>query len=218
MHEKTVVISAFEPFGSYKANTGALVATCLHNQSLGGRRIVSTIFPCDIPTPGNNRGETLLKLAREHKAAGILSLGMTSLSPGFWLETRARNLLHQPKYYSNPENTLVDPNRPADDILKFDLAPWQFEAFRGAVQRHQLGIVELSGDVGGFCCEHLAYQVIATQLSLATPCRLPYGFVHFPCCPQAVENSVDFCRNGKALLSVENAIQGIEILLKGAAL
>ena len=215
--EKTVLISAFPAFGPYKANIGELVAKRVHGETLGGYRIRTILFPCDMPEAGHNRGKVLLEAARYFHASAILSLGMTSLCPGFWLEVRARNLLQQKDYYPNPEKRFVDASHSADTILHPDLTPWRFDTFKRDVESRYLGQVEHSRDIGGFCCEHLIYQVLAAQQSEAPAEQIPYAFLHFPCCPEAPENRFAFRQSGRILLTVDEAVQGIGILLQGAA-
>lgn len=218
MNEKILILSAFGQFGTYKANISAEVARRLDRKKVADYRVVSLIFPCDITEPSDNRGRALLDLAQERGAVGILSLGMSSASTGFWFETRARNELHQEKYYPNKERVPVDPSRPMDEVLHMDITPWNFETFKREWESVRICPVELSSDEGGFCCEHLAYQVLSEQY-LQTPAeRLPYTFIHLPCCPEAVENPMAFLRSGKTLLTTETVERGLHELLTVANL
>ncbi|MDO8620380.1 MAG: hypothetical protein Q7R64_03475 [bacterium] len=215
---KTLIVSGFTEYGSHLVNLSERIVRTLHGKTFAGYRMVSSIFTCEIPKPENNRGNAILHEATRQGASGIVSLGMTSLSPGFWFETRARNLLHQPKYYPNEQNVLVDANRPPDEVLHPDLTPWRFDEVKDEIEGRRLGMMEASQDIGGFCCEHLVYEVLAAQLSLKERDRLPFTFLHLPCCPEAPRNPVEFRRSGKILLSEEGAIQGLEILLQKASL
>lgn len=217
MHEKTLIISAFDgDFGDYLKNTSEIVAGKLHKSLLAGYRIESVVFPCRIPSGSENRGELLSAMAKEHNASAILSLGMSSASTGFWFETRARNELHQEKYHPNKERVPVDPSRPLDEVLHLNFSPWNFETFKREWESTRICSAELSSDTGGFCCEHLAYQVLVAQLRRVPEERLPYAFVHLPCCPEAVGNPIVFLRIGKILLMTEAAERGLRELLKFA--
>ncbi len=219
MHEKTLIVSAFDGnFGDYLENTSAIFAAKLHKNLLAGWRIESVVFPCTIPSEADNRGELLLRLAERYQAAGILSLGMSSASTGFGIETRARNELHQPKYYPNKERVPVDATRPLDEVLHFELMSWNFEVFKTEWKSRHICTADLSSDDGGFCCEHLAYQVLAKQSAEQPHERLPYAFIHLPCCPEAVKDPTAFLRTGKTFLTTDVVERGLRKLLTFAKL
>ncbi|GEM_PF-1960177 len=219
MQIKTLIVSAFDGnFGNYRKNTSELVARKLNGTMFAGYGVMSVIFPCTIPSKTENRGDLLLTVAKAHQASGILSLGMSSASTGFWFETRARNELHQPKYYPNKERVPVDTTRLLNEVLHFELMPWNFEVFKTEWESRHICPAELSSDKGSFCCEHLAYQVLAKQSAQQPHERLPFTFIHLPCCPEAVKDPMVFLRTGKTLLTTEAVERGLRELLTFAKL
>lgn len=218
MNDKKIILSGFGTFADYRANTSERTVQALHNQVLSGYRIIGKIFPCSIPQEGENRGEILLELAIKYRAAAIVSLGMASSSSGFQFERRAKNMLHNQKYHPNFENVPVDRKRPITEELALNLTPWNFVMVKKEIELRSIGLVKISSDGGGFCCEHLAYEVLAQQMSQKIKDRLPFAFIHVPCFPKAVERPSAFLRQGKVLVSIDAVIQGLEIILRNTTI
>ncbi|MDO8594379.1 MAG: hypothetical protein Q7R93_02585 [bacterium] len=219
MNEPLLLFTGFEPFGPYPANISELLGKRLDGKIVAGYRIRTVILPATISA--DNRGEQLLDLAHRESAVGILSMGMWSVAREFRIETVARNCMPWNKYCPAFANTLISSRYGADERFYPPLAPWKLPAFKAACRaRARMLPVEISGDAGSFCCEHLMVQVEIAQRERRCLRRLPFLFIHLPCCPEAIsENERDaFTAAGKIFVTVDEVAEGFELLLQGATL
>lgn len=211
---KTIIISAFMPFGDYLANSSELAVRQLINNTSEDFKIVSIIFPATIPV--ENRGEKLVGLAHCYNAAGIISLGMASEKKGLCVEHFATNVVSNAKYCpAELQDTPVDKTQNYRSTIAMDLTPWNLEAFFKACSNEQI-FTEYSDNAGGFCCNHLAYQ--ARSAILREEQSIPYIFLHIPCCPETVPNQKEFEGSGKETMTVEMISHGLNLLLQNSTL
>ncbi len=213
---KTIILSAFGRFGDYVANSTELVAHQLHERVVAGLKVHSIVFECNIPF--DNRGKILLDLAETNNASGIIALGMASDKNGICVESVARNVINNPKYCPGLEGKPVDPNFTCGEELELDLSPWNFDLFVQECGRRNVPVEKLSRDAGGFCCNHLMFQVEALQRTRETCQRIPFIYIHIPCSIEAIVDSGAHGRSGKAVLSIHKVIEGLQILLEQASL
>ena len=209
---KKIIITAFAPFGPYPVNSTQLVLDILRRGEVF--EIIPVVYEAIIPA--NNRGKELVDMALAHGASGILSLGMASEKRGVCIEKYVSNVIDSPKYCP-PElqKTAIRADRAYGEKVNLDLDPWCIELFSQKCKEEGIPM-EDSTDAGGFCCNHLAYQTRLALLESGT--SLPFLFVHFPCCTEAVPNMDDFMRAGKVAHSPELMSKGIVLLLSGARL
>jgi pyrrolidone-carboxylate peptidase len=64
----------------------------------------------------------------------------------------------------------------------------------------------------------LMYQVAAEESGLRSSDRIPFIFMHSPCSPESVSDPVSFMESGKVIMSVEDIVRGLEILLEHSLL
>ncbi len=212
---KTLILSAFGRFGSYKANSTELIANRLHSTELSGSTIHSRIFACAIPE--DDRGLLLFDLARKTQASGIICLGMASDKKGLCVETVARNAIDSKYCDPHINGTAIDPDMPYDAEVAADLAPWNIDAFGAECERQDVGTVEVSSDPGAFCCNHLLFQLRALQLRRPET-AIPIIYLHIPCSEEAVTDLEGHRSAGKITMPIEKVIEGIGILIKNASL
>lgn len=217
---KTIILSAFGRFGDYAANSTEIVARQLHGRMIAGFKIHSIVFECNIPS--DNRGEMLIDLAEENQASGIVALGMASDKKGLCVESVARNAINNPKYCPDLTGNPVNSDFHYDQELGLDLAPWNYDLFAKECDRKHVPVEGLSRYAGGFCCNHLMFQIEALQRAnqnAKKPCRrIPFTFIHIPCSDEAVVDCNAHQKSGKILLPIDVVITGIEVLLEKASL
>ena len=208
---KTILLTAFGRFGNYPANSTELVARKLNGSSVSGYRVRTIVFPCKIPHV--NRAHKLMWECDLHREiAGIISLGMASDKKGLCIETCAHNVIHSTYCPSIPEGTRVDPRLPYGEELLLDLADWNLYRFCKRAQTHNIPI-EFSEEPGGFCCNHLMFQVRLAQITDDFFAKVPFVYFHIPCSPEAVPDEQVFAAQGKTSMPVDTVIQALALLL-----
>lgn len=218
---KRIILTAFDRFGNYSANTTELVAKRLDTAVLSGFLIDSVIFPCEIPK--ENRGEMLMKRARETRSSGIICLGMSSEKKGLCIETRTRNAIMSEKYCPPEINGKpIDPERPYNHPFLLDLAPWELKKFCSECFEKDIPVSNFSIEPGGWCCNHLMYELRMVQirdLKEKTLEKVPFIFFHTPCSPEAIKGHEEMFKNsGKATMTLTQIEEGLEVLLANATL
>ncbi len=212
---KTIVLSAFDGFGSYVANSTQLLAKAINGKEIGGYRIVIHVFGAHIPT--YDRGMFLLDKARDLGAAGIISLGMSSTVLGPTVERRAVNMINS-KY--------CDPRHGAQSIssayamgkwFNMDMRGWNVDAFIQQCLPHNIFAFQ-SDNPGAFCCNHMMLQVHLARSGDMSYAGIPAIFLHLPCTRECVSNPDEFQSSGKQFMDLESMIVTIRILLETSLL
>ncbi len=214
---KTIILSAFSPFGDYPANTTELVANKLNGKVLSGYRIHAEIFQAMIPR--DDRGTYLLETAEHMDASCIICLGMGSEIIGLQTENVAVNRVYSAKYCTVNQNwSRVDIMRPYGELLELDVGVWNIASFKENCAKMGLDASE-SHKPSAFCCNHLMYQLRLAQLRDEAFIEIPWIFIHVPCSPESVPEPSDaFKKSGKITLEVSGVIRGLEILISGATI
>jgi len=218
---KTIVLSGFKPFGGYPANTTQIVARNLQGSKLAGFEVQTVVFDATIPDEKKeaHRGAMLLYEACARRASGIISLGMASAKTGLCVETRAVNEISNLKYCPLVlEGTAVDNDRPLREGIELDVTAWKLPFFKAACAESLIPVMYESTDAGGFCCNHLAYQTAIARRSFPRWARIPSIFIHTPCSEEAAPHPDAFRAAGKTIMSTDQVIAALEILLRGAAI
>ena len=71
-----IVLSAFQKFGDYAANSTEIVSRLLSKTSFKEFTVYPVLLPADIPK--EDRGKILFSIAQKINARGIICLGMAS--------------------------------------------------------------------------------------------------------------------------------------------
>lgn len=214
---KTIVVSGFRRFGAYRNNPSEELVKRLHETSMRGYRIIPILF--DATIPGDNRGEALLAAAYDAGSSGIISLGVDSQKRGLCVERVARNIVLNEKYCPvELQNTPVDHTRPLNEELQLRREPWMLSDFQILCQERHIP-TEISFNAGGFCCNHLAYQVLLAQ-KRGFARTMPFIFVHVPCTPESItdDDRPEFEKRGKITLDIRIVVAGLERLVTAAEL
>ena len=218
MKTKNIILSAFKKYGRYHRNSGELVAGELDQTSLSGFVVRQEIFPCTIPLLGENRGLHLFERARTFNASAIVCLGMASGKKGMCIETTAVNAIDNEKYCPELSGQPVDSRFAHKRVLNLDLRQWHLDDLLIGREKTESPLIKVSTNPGGFCCNHLIWQLRAAQLEDIECASIPFIFIHIPCSPECVGGNMEFRRQKKATLKVPQIIQGLETILKIATL
>jgi len=214
---KNIVLSGFGVFGTYPVNPTKIVAQQLHGRTVSGFKIYSRVFSAAIPR--GNLGRNLLGMARDLNASGVISLGMDSGKIGICVESAAVNRFFNEKYLPSYLNGTAITNRyPQEQRFGLDLKPWQIPLFQCYCHHSGIPIMDISMDAGGFCCNHLMYQVRLTQLTYGLYSQIPFIFIHIPCSPEAILDPHAFAKLGKVMIPIEQVMNAVELLLACAVL
>ncbi len=213
---KTVVLSGFRRFGDYLANSTAIVARQLDQKVLGGVRVESIVFSAAIPRI--NRGKQLVGFARRVDASAIISLGMASDKSGLCVEHVAQNRIDGKYVPTSMKGARIDVAQPYGHELELDLAPWRFEKLAQSCMTAGVPIMRRSRNAGGFCCNHLMWQLHQAQLGVPAKKRISAIFLHVPCSLASVADLDAFTQAGKVTMEPSEIIKGLALLIKHASI
>ena len=141
---------------------------------------------------------------------------MASEKTGLCLETATHNKI-QSKYCSEEMNgTPINADLRYGAQITLDTVPWNVATFISECRRQNVSMMPPSTDAGGFCCNHLMFQLAMLQRS--GHFRIPFVFLHVPCSPEAVTDQETNRASGKILMPIAEVVKGIGILLESASL
>ena len=210
---KTIIMSGFGTFGNYPHNSSETIVRALHAHMLHNYRIDSIVFPATIPA--ENRARQLLTRAREHHASAIMSLGMSSRAQGLQVETVACNRIDDARYCL-PEQvgTNVDPRHIQENLLNAHVTPWNISRWQDRCTQRNIPVSVNTDVSGGFCCNHLIYQMCTLQETH----NVPWIYLHIPCMQDCLpEPAESFMKQGKVIIEPTMVIKGLELLLETAS-
>lgn len=214
--EPRILVCGFERFGSYPENSTQLLAESIDGKQIGEFKIFTLIFPPTIPR--KDRGAIVFEKARELDALGIICLGMGSEKPGLCIETQAFNRIENSTYCSPRVNGKpIRKDRPHHEQLQLNTSKWNIAAFRKKAARKGIATA-LSTDPGGYCCNHLMYQMrLAQEYHLNRD--TPWIYIHMPCSPECIPKPLGrFKKKGKVFFSIKTLERGLTLLLENASL
>lgn len=179
---KRVLVTSFARFGDYLANSSEQCAKALARRRPHGHEVFYETLPADIPR--YDRGRQMLDLASDYETDALVCLGMSSKAKGLEIAANAVNRVDSAYCPAdNGQRVIVGFEQ---DSLSFELSAWDLESI--AMKTHRLGIpTKVSDDCGGFCCNHLMFQIAHAQWT--EPERysnVQWLFIHLPCTPEAV--------------------------------
>lgn len=240
-----VLITGFEPFGSYSENLSQLAATKL--KKLGDWNVYGMVFPVRIFPRKENKntnlvtvvgasfpvvistetiedyGELVVAKALEIKADAIISLGIASDVHGLRIETRAINWVENFKYglADEQQKVIVSTFLPKEELKvnreKWNLTKlWNLNYLSKKFNEADFDCnLNFSANAGNFCCNALMFRTLAALQK--SKCEIPYLFLHTPCSPGAVKNISDWDLT-KDLMSLEKLAKVLEIILDNSVI
>ncbi len=214
---RTIILSGFKTYGSHKANSSELTVRRLADSQLNTFNIIGKVFEATIPD--YDRGEELYLLARRTRALGIISLGMGSERKGFRVEREARNIISHPEYVPAALNGKpIDDSFPLNKTLEVDLKKWNAFVFAQKCGINRIPVEHDSRDAGGFCCNHLMWQLRLAHDRFRHNVDIPFIYMHIPCTPECVSDPEAFKQQGKVTMSLTQIEQGLGFLLTNSKL
>ncbi len=212
---KTIVLSGFKSFGDYVANSSELIVRRLNLTTLASFRVRTILFDANIPE--TDRGEEIFRFAQSMNASGIISLGMASEKWGLCVECVAVNRVYNTKYVPAEMNGKpINKCKAYGDKVTINLAPWNLQKFLEVCVVEDVPIMRLSHDAGGFCCNHLMYQLHQAQLTSKSQKKIRAIFLHIPCSLETISNLDYFIKSGKVTMDIDEVIRGLALLLENS--
>ncbi|MDB5259154.1 MAG: pcp [Candidatus Taylorbacteria bacterium] len=214
--EPRILVCGFERFGPYPENSTQLLAESIEGKQIGEHKIFTMIFPPTIPE--EDRGMAAFEKARAIDALGIVCLGMGSEKPGLCIETATFNRIDNATYCPPELNgSSIRTDRPRHEGLSLDINRWNIQAFRKKAAQEGI-TTALSIDPGGYCCNHLMYQMrLAQEFHMNRD--TPWIYIHVPCSPECIPKPLGgFKKKGKVFLPIKTLERGLALLLENASL
>lgn len=168
--DKTILLTGFEPFGSFTANPSALLARQLDGETAGAYRIRSTVLPVVF----GEAGDRLIAAIEDLAPAWVICLGLAANRREISMERCAVNLDDA----DIPDNA---GNLPVDQAIVGGGPPayWSTLPVKAMVSAlRELDIpASVSLSAGTYVCNHVFYRLMH---HLAGRPGIRGGFVHLP--------------------------------------
>ena len=204
-HERTVLLTGFDPFGGESLNPSWLAAEALHGETIAGRRIVAV----QLPTSFARGPRTLRAAIRRHAPELIVCVGQAGGRAQISLERVAINI-DDARIADNdgaqPVDTPIVRGGPAAYFSTLPIKT-MFAALREADIP-----AEISQTAGTFVCNRVFYALmhaLAEDANLRVGIR--GGFVHIPYLPEQAA-----ARPGAPSLSLGIVVAGLRIMIETA--
>ena len=204
-HERTVLLTGFDPFGGESLNPSWLAAEALHGETIAGRRIVAV----QLPTSFARGPRTLRAAIRRHTPELVVCVGQAGGRAQISLERIAINV-DDARIADNdgaqPVDTPIVRGGPA---AYFSTLP--IKAMFAALREADLP-AEISQTAGTFVCNRVFYALmhaLAEDANLRVGIR--GGFVHIPYTP---EQAAAYA--GAPSLSLGIVVAGLRIMIETA--
>jgi len=143
---------------------------------------------------------------------------MASGKRGLCIETRTINAIKNEKYCPESSGQPIDSRFAHKQVLDLDLRQWHIDDLLIGREKTEWPPIKVSTNPGGFCCNHLIWQLRAAQLEDVVCASIPFIFIHIPCSPECVGGNMEFKRQRKVTLKVADIIHGLETILENASL
>jgi pyroglutamyl-peptidase len=196
-----ILLTGFEPFGTYKDNPSAEVAETLHGRAVGGETVHSAV----LPVHHARAAARIAELVRETAPRAIVHLGLASGRARIALERLAVNVMDfeiadNAGYRATGEPCVAD-----GPAAYFSTLP--LEAMREALTAEGIPAY-LSSTAGTYLCNQTFYttrHVIASERL-----DIPAGFIHLPLSPaMVVASGLD-----QPSMDIPLMVRAIEIALR----
>ncbi|PCI20135.1 hypothetical protein COB64_02390 [Candidatus Wolfebacteria bacterium] len=200
---ETIILTGFEPFGSYSHNPTQQSTLDFHGKIFGDRKVIGLVLPCTYDAWGQ-----LASLIQRTNADKVISTGLSSSVKGIRIESKFHNVMNG-KY---PDAKGFDPkNIP---VMEED-APISVRSKAAHKKLFDLLIkkgipAELSTNADAFICNALGYKTsLGTRNHRYNTRNL---FIHVPW-TTAYKDKVSI-EEGKIFLDQNVYYKGLELLIK----
>lgn len=199
---RPLLVTGFEPFGSYDRNPSEMIARRLDGATVGFHPIAGLVLPVDASLAPNLLREAIERV----RPAAVLSLGLANGRSGLAVERVGINVLDFPlpdNGSAQPVDEPVTPDGPAAYLttlpVRAILDAWRSAGIPGY----------LSDTAGTFLCN----QILYLGLHIASQAGYPYGFIHLPSLPEQVAPA----KRMEPSMSLDLMIQGVVLALERTA-
>ena len=196
---KTVLLTAFEPFGGDRVNASEQAVRSLDGRTIGGHRVVVAILPCRF----GEAGEALARAMRGTRPSLVIACGEAAGRPEITIERVAINV-DDARIADNAGKRPID--RPI--AARGPVGYWSslpIKAIAVALAKKNIASA-VSQSAGTFVCNHVFYELMRM---LARRRGVRGGFVHVPCTPSQAKP------NGPSM-PTETTTAAIEIVIATA--
>jgi pyroglutamyl-peptidase len=195
---KTVLVTAFEPFGGDQLNASELAVRPLDGKRIAGHRVVVAILPCRF----GEAAEALAVALRRVRPRLVIACGEAGGRPGISIERVAINV-DDARIADNAGRQPID--RPI--ARRGPVGYWSslpIKSIVSALEKQSI-LAAVSQTAGTFVCNHLFYELMRM---LARRPGVRGGFVHVPRAPEQTGDG--------PTMPTETTTRGIEIVIATA--
>ncbi len=195
----TLLVTGFDPFGSFALNPSELIATALHGRRIGSCRVIAQV----LPTAFAAAEARVRQLIRDRRPAAVLGLGLGAGLNALTIEMVALNADHADVPDNAGEMRRIRAIVPGGPLAYAGTLP-----VRPIVER--LGRLDIPSHIsfhaGTFVCNHVFYVCCheIAVLGLKAAC----GFVHLPLIAEQPE------ADGVPCLPLEVVSRGVREILR----
>jgi pyroglutamyl-peptidase len=205
---KKVIVTGFEPFGSYKFNPTQESAIFFNSiDVISGIKVIGLVLPCTY----FGAFQTLCKIINQEKPDAIISTGLASSVKRIRIETTFHNVMNgkYPDADGMMPSSLPIWNKPhAKDFL---IATANNIYLADILQQNEIP-VELSIDADAFICNSLGYLTSKKILKDYSWSSIKNMFIHIPWTDD-YKDRIDL-EPTKIFLEKEKYYRAIELLIK----
>jgi len=196
-----ILLTGFEPFGTYKDNPSAEVAEALHGRTLGNETVQSAV----LPVHHARAAARVAELLRQTTPRAIVHLGLAGGRARLALERVAVNVMDFEIADNAGYRATGEPCVAGGPAAYFSTLP--LEAIQEALGADGVPAY-LSSSAGTYLCNQTFYTT--RHLLESRGLRTPAGFIHLPLSPSMVAASgLD-----QPSMDVPLMIRGIELALR----
>ncbi len=174
MKSKTVLLTAFEPFGGDPINPSAEIVRALDGRVIARHAVAGAILPCAFGAAPR----VLARLRRRHEPDLVICLGLAAGRDGITPERVAINIADA----RLPDNAGAQPED-APVVRGGPAAYWSRLPIRAIVDALRAGNIPaaVSSTAGTYVCNHVFY---ALMHALRRTRSVRAGFIHVPQVPE----------------------------------
>lgn len=197
-----LLVTGFEPFGSYDRNPSEMIARRLDGATIGSHRVIGITLPVAVASAPDLLCDAIERL----EPAAVLSLGLANGRSGLSMERVGINVLDFPMPDNGGTQPVDEPVVPDGPAAYFTTLPARtiLDAWRSA------GIPgSLSDSAGTYLCN----QVMYLGLHIASRAGHPSGFIHLPSLPEQVATA----KRMEPSMSLHVMMQGVVLALERVA-
>ncbi len=197
-----LLLTGFEPFGSYDRNPSEMIARQLDGATVGSYRIIGIT----LPVAAALAPDLLRDAVERFEPAAVLSLGLANGRSGLSIERIGINVLDFPMPDNGSAQPVDEPVVPDGPVAYLTTLParailntWSLAGIPGY----------LSDSAGTYLCN----QVMYLGLHIAPHAGFPSGFIHLPSLPEQAAGA----KRMEPSMSLDLMIQGVVLALERIA-